>query len=77
MVRRIGRWKCCVWIGNTAHYKEQVALRYAELVYNGQWFGPLRKALDAFVDATQENVSGKVRLKLFKGHCRLAGVESP
>lgn len=61
----------------TAHYKQQVALRYAELVYYGQWFTPLRKALDAFVDSTQEKVSGTVRLRLFKGNCTLAGVTSP
>ncbi len=62
---------------DTAHYKQQVALRYAELVYYGQWFTPLRKALDAFVDSTQEKVSGTVRLRLFKGNCTLAGVTSP
>jgi len=61
----------------TAHYKQQVALRYAELVYYGQWFTPLRKALDAFVNSTQEKVSGTVRLRLFKGNCTLAGVTSP
>jgi argininosuccinate synthase len=61
----------------TAHYKQQVALKYAELVYYGQWFSPLRESLDAFVNATQRNVSGQVRLKLFKGRCSLAGVTSP
>jgi argininosuccinate synthase len=61
----------------TAHYKKQVALRYAELVYYGQWFTPLRKALDAFVDSTQEKVTGSVRVKLYKGNCTLAGVTSP
>lgn len=62
---------------DTAHYKQQLALRYAELVYDGKWFTPLREALDAFVDSTQVNVSGTVRLKLHQGHCRLAGVTSP
>ncbi len=62
---------------DTQHYKQQVSLRYAELVYYGQWYSPLREALDAFFDATQEKVSGTVRLKLYKGHCLLAGVKSP
>jgi argininosuccinate synthase len=61
----------------TAHYKQQLALKYAELVYYGLWFSPLREALDAFVDVTQRNVSGEVKMKLFKGHCTPAGVESP
>jgi len=61
----------------TSHYKQQIALKYAELVYYGQWFSPLREALDAFVDVTQRNVTGEVRLKLFKGQCTLAGVKSP
>jgi len=60
----------------TMHYKQQVALKYAELVYYGQWFSPLRQALDAFVEATQRNVSGSVRLKLLKGRCTPAGVTS-
>jgi len=60
----------------TMHYKQQVALKYAELVYYGQWFSPLREALDAFVDMTQRNVTGTVRLKLFKGRCTPAGVKS-
>ncbi|HUT28777.1 MAG TPA: argininosuccinate synthase [Sedimentisphaerales bacterium] len=61
----------------TMHYKQQVALKYAELVYYGQWFSPLRKALDAFVHVTQRNVTGSVRLKLFKGRCTPAGAKSP
>ena len=61
----------------TAHLKEQLAVTYAELVYNGQWFTPLHKALDAFVDATQQNVTGKVRLKLYKGNIINAGIKSP
>ena len=61
----------------TMHYKQQVALKYADLVYNGQWFCQLREALDAFVDITQRNVTGSVKLKLFKGRCTLAGVKSP
>ena len=61
----------------TMHYKQQVALKYAELVYYGQWFSPLRQALDAFVEATQRNVTGDVRMKLFKGRCTPAGITSP
>jgi argininosuccinate synthase len=61
----------------TLHYKEQVALRYAELVYDGVWFSPLREALDAFVDVTQRQVTGTVRLKLYKGNCVSAGTKSP
>jgi len=60
----------------TMHYKQQVALKYAELVYYGQWFSPLRCALDAFVDATQRNVTGKAKMKLFKGRCTPAGAKS-
>lgn len=61
----------------TLHYKEQVAIKYAELVYDGMWFAPLREALDAFVDSTQENVTGTVRLKLYKGNIMSAGATSP
>jgi len=61
----------------TMHYKQQVALKYAELVYYGQWFSPLRQSIDGFVDITQRNVSGSVKLKLFKGRCTLAGTKSP
>ena len=61
----------------TYHYKEVVALRYAELVYDGVWFSPLREALDAFVESTQQNVTGKVRMKLYKGSVTGAGTQSP
>ncbi|NLF79694.1 MAG: argininosuccinate synthase [Clostridia bacterium] len=61
----------------TSHYKELIASRYAELVYYGQWFLPLRRALDAFVNVTQEYVSGKVRVKLYKGSCGAVGISSP
>jgi argininosuccinate synthase len=61
----------------TLHYKQQIALRYAELVYYGQWFTPLREALDAFVDATQGSVTGSVSLGLYKGHVRVLGRQSP
>ena len=62
---------------DTFHYKQQVALRYAELVYYGQWFHPLREALQAFVDYTQGPVTGQVKVKLFKGRATAAGVTSP
>jgi len=61
----------------TAHEKEKMAITFAELVYNGLWFSPLRKALSAFVDATQEKVTGTVKLKLYKGNVIKAGVWSP
>ena len=61
----------------TMHYKQQLALKYAELVYYGLWFFPLREALDAFVDVTQRNVTGEVKLKLYKGRCSFAGAKSP
>ncbi|MCL1834793.1 MAG: argininosuccinate synthase [Oscillospiraceae bacterium] len=60
----------------TSHMKAQIALKFAEIVYNGQWFTPLREALSAFVDKTQERVTGKVRLKLYKGNIVNAGVWS-
>jgi argininosuccinate synthase len=61
----------------TLHYKDQIGQRYAELVYYGQWFTPLREALAAFVAKTQERVTGSVRLKLFKGSCTVVGRRSP
>ena len=61
----------------TSHYKNQVALKFGELVYNGQWYTPLRKALSAFVDSTQETVTGDVKLKLYKGNIIPASVTSP
>ena len=61
----------------TLHYKELVAHKYAELVYYGLWFSPLKEALDAFVEATQRTVVGTVRLKLYKGSCTVVGRKSP
>ena len=61
----------------TAHEKERLSVTFAELVYNGQWFTPLREALSAFVSKTQEKVNGKVRLKLYKGNIIKAGSWSP
>ena len=62
---------------SSAHMKAQIALKFADIVYNGQWYTPLREALSAFVDKTQETVTGKVRLKLYKGNIINAGVWSP
>ncbi len=59
------------------HYKQKVAMDFAELVYYGKWFTPLREALTAFVDSTQENVTGTVKLKLYKGNIIHAGTTSP
>ena len=61
----------------TFHYKEQVAIRYGELVYDGMWFCQLREALEAFVDSTQQTVTGTVKLKLYKGNIISAGSKSP
>ncbi len=61
----------------TVHEKQKLAITFAELVYNGQWFTPLREALSAFVDKTQEKVNGTVKLKLYKGNIIKAGVWSP
>lgn len=61
----------------TQHYKTQLALKFADLVYNGQWYTPLRKAMSAFVDSTQETVTGDVKLKLYKGNIIPASVTSP
>lgn len=61
----------------TLHFKQMVGLRFAELVYNGQWFTPLREALTAFVNYTERNITGTVRFKLYKGNVILAGRKSP
>ncbi|MCR5440427.1 MAG: argininosuccinate synthase [Selenomonas sp.] len=61
----------------TYHYKQQVGIRYAELVYDGMWFCQLREALDAFVNSTQQTVTGSVKLKLYKGNIMSAGSKSP
>jgi argininosuccinate synthase len=60
----------------TLHYKDFIAVKYAELVYNGQWFTRLREAFDAFVQVTQEQVTGTVRMKLYKGNMIIAGRKS-
>ena len=61
----------------TMHYKQKIALDYAELIYNGQWFTALREALDGFIDKTQEVVTGEVKLRLYKGHVDVLSRTSP
>jgi len=62
---------------NTFHYKQLVAVKYGELVYDGLWFTPLKEALDAFVDVSQKTVTGTVKLKIYKGNVMVAGIDSP
>ena len=61
----------------TMHKKQELSVCFAELLYNGQWYSPLREALSAFVTATQKNVTGTVKLKLYKGNIIKAGIKSP
>ena len=61
----------------SSHFKAQLAQKYADIVYNGQWFTPLREALDAFADSLEKTVTGDVKLKLYKGNMINAGVWSP
>jgi argininosuccinate synthase len=61
----------------TLHYKQMVALKYADLVYNGQWYTTIREALDGFVAVTQQHVTGTARFKLYKGNIVLVGRQSP
>ena len=62
---------------DTAHMKSKLAVDFADLIYNGKWFSPLREALSAFADKTQEHVTGEVKLKLYKGNIINAGITSP
>jgi len=62
---------------DTLHYKQGLALRYAELVYYGKWYTTLRESIDAFVAVTQRHVTGTVRVKLYKGTCTAVGTKSP
>lgn len=61
----------------TMGYKKQISLKYSELIYDGQWFTPLKDALEAFVDSTQKKVTGMVKVKLFKGNCSVVATSSP
>ncbi len=69
--------ECLVLDRDIMHYKHMLSPKYAELVYNGAWFTPLREALDAFVEETQQHVTGIVRFKLYKGNCIVMGRKSP
>ena len=62
---------------DTLHFKQQIGLRYAELVYNGQWFHPLRESLQKFIDHTNATVTGTARVRLFKGRALAVGAQSP
>jgi len=62
---------------DTFHFKEIIAQKYSQLIYDGLWYSPLREALDSFVAQTQKFVSGEVRLKLYKGSCQIVGRKSP
>ena len=61
----------------TMHYKQMIAIKFGEMVYDGQWFTPLREALSAFVTKTQETVTGDVKLRIYKGNVTSAGITSP
>jgi argininosuccinate synthase len=61
---------------DVAHFKQHIGLKYAELVYFGLWFAPLREALDAFVESTQKNVTGSVTLSLYKGNVAVVSRQS-
>ena len=61
----------------TQHYKQQMGLKLAEILYYGQWYTPLREAMSAFIDKSEENVTGEVKLKLYKGNIIPAGMTSP
>lgn len=60
-----------------SHYKEMISLKYAELIYYGLWYSPLKEALDGFVESTQQRVTGTIKLRLFKGTCAVVGRKSP
>jgi len=62
---------------SVAHYKSLISKEYSTLIYNGLWFTPLREALQAFIDKTQEKVTGLVKVKLYKGTIRISGRTSP
>ena len=62
---------------DTASFKSHIAIKYAQLLYDGLWYTPLKQALDAFIDSTQETCTGQIKMKLYKGNCRPAGIKSP
>ncbi|MBU4484747.1 argininosuccinate synthase [bacterium] len=69
--------ECLVLDASVFHFKRSLLPKYSEIIYNGLWFSPLREAIDAFMKKTQENVTGDVRLKLYKGNCYVVGRRSP
>lgn len=62
---------------DTASFKSHIAIKYAQLLYDGLWYTPLKQALDAFIDSTQETCTGQIKMKLYKGNCTPAGIKSP
>lgn len=62
---------------DTASFKSHIAIKYAQLLYDGLWYTPLKQALDAFIDSTQETCTGQIKIKLYKGNCIPAGIKSP
>ena len=62
---------------DTAYFKSHIAIKYAQLLYDGLWYTPLKQALDAFIDSTQETCTGQIKMKLYKGNCIPAGIKSP
>jgi len=77
VIRKAHQWLESICLDKyTMHFKDFIAVKYAELVYNGQWYSQLREALDGFVQVTQQNVSGVVRVKLYKGNIICAGRKS-
>ncbi|WP_455103709.1 argininosuccinate synthase [Peptostreptococcus sp.] len=62
---------------DTASFKSHIAIKYAQLLYDGLWYTPLKQALDAFIDSTQETCTGQIKMKLYKGNCISAGIKSP
>lgn len=62
---------------DTASFKSHIAIKYAQLLYDGLWYTPLKQALDAFIDSTQETCTGQIKMKLYKGNCIPAGIKSP
>ena len=73
---RIVRWRRSAWIAIYRTLKQHVGLKYAEIVYNGLWFTPLRASLDAFVASTQEEMTGTVKLALYKGNVGISSRKS-
>ncbi len=62
---------------DTASFKSHIAIKYAQLLYDGLWYTPLKQALDTFIDSTQETCTGQIKMKLYKGNCIPAGIKSP